>query len=130
MELGEDEIERASWLKSTKTDENKEQFGLQLKQTKIRSWTMTELMSRELALEIFDKSWQVIVGRVELQQGEVVQGAEAGEGQEEGRDKVTEIIEQNETPEERKKPSLNHDIREMIRNHKDKAAAKKEEDKK
>ena len=52
---------------------------------------MTELMSRELALETVEKSWQVIVGRVELQHGKVVQGAEAEKGQEEGRDKVTEI---------------------------------------
>ena len=80
LEFGEDEIDRKSWLTSTKSYENEEQTGLQLKQTKIRAWTMTELMSRELALETVEKSWQVIVGRVELQQGEVVQGAQAGEG--------------------------------------------------
>ena len=125
-ELGEDKIDRKSWLTSTKANENKEQTGLQLKQTKIRAWTMTELMSRGIILETLEESWKAIEERVELQQEEEVQGAMAGKEHEGVGGKVTEINDQKETQAVRKKLFLNDDIRKMLKNQKKKAAARLE----
>ena len=59
VELGEDETERTKWLTSTKSDDTMEKTGL-LKQTKLKAWTMIELISRHLILETFEMSWQNI----------------------------------------------------------------------
>ena len=134
-QLGEEKIKRSNWLKNDKTDENKEQTGLPLKQTKIRAWTMTELMSRKLVRETLDMFWKVVEEKVNLKQGEVGQEAEAGKVQEEVQegvkegvgDKMAELPEQKGTKAEKKKPTINHDIRDMIKNHKHRAAARREE---
>ena len=91
---------------------------------------MTELMSTKYFLETVEKFWQVIEQRVELQQGEEVQGVEAGKQREGGGDKVTEIIEQKDTPEEKEKAQPQPRYQGNDHEPQDKAAAKKEEDKK
>ena len=100
----------------------------QTKQTKIKVWTLPELMSRELVLETFNQSWQVLQDKVELLHEGEVQGVEEGEDQVGEEEHMVEVIEQEASKAANiDKSSLNYDIRVMIENQKNRAAARRED---
>ena len=130
LELEDKNNEKISWLKNDDDNENEEQSVLQFKQTKqtkIRVWTLPELISRELVLETFDLSWQALEDKVELQHEGEVQGAEEG-GDQVGEENMIEVMEQEASKSDNNnKSKLNHDIRIMIKNQKYRAAARRED---